>query len=280
MSEGRQTKPRLSLTNAQLRDGAGAELFSLCQGITADGKLSKDEVVALGLWLRRNRDAPLPGIAFLSETLDRIIADGHISRDEQRELMEAIEKILPPEARKTAKSARKGVEARRKAEEKAARDEKRKAEREKEQRRWPEDEFDFMVAGVQFEARHRIIERSLSVGDRVRVMPEPDNPKDDCAVAVILADGRKIGYVPRSDSEDVSGCIEDGGYYVATVKKILTGGNVPIPVIALQFFRQDQLDDIKDLGPEPCPKTSPYQLPIELDTGRYVKPRKPWWQFW
>jgi hypothetical protein len=70
MGEGRRTNPRLSLTRAQLHDGAGAELFSLCQGITADGRLSKDEVVALGLWLRRNRDAPLPGIAFLSETLD------------------------------------------------------------------------------------------------------------------------------------------------------------------------------------------------------------------
>src|SRR4051794_38662567 len=105
MSEGRQTKPRISLTKTQLLDGIGAELFSLCQGITADGRLSKDEVVALGLWLHANKDSPLPGITFLSETLNKIIADGHITREESRELLEAIEKVLPPEARREAKSA-------------------------------------------------------------------------------------------------------------------------------------------------------------------------------
>lgn len=109
MNGSRRTNPRLSITQTQLQDGIGAELFSLCQGITADGKLSKDEVVALGLWLRENRDAPLPGIAFLSETLNKIIADGQVTREEQRELLEAIEKVLPPDARKEAKSARKGL---------------------------------------------------------------------------------------------------------------------------------------------------------------------------
>ncbi|HWE35482.1 MAG TPA: HIRAN domain-containing protein [Isosphaeraceae bacterium] len=276
MSTGRQPNPRLSLTKAQLQDGIGAELFSLCQGITADGKLSKGEIVALGSWLRDNRDAPLPGIAFLSKTLDMIVADGRITSEEQRELMEAIEKVLPPEARSAAKSARKAVEARRKADEKAARDGKRKQELEREQRRWPEDEFDFMIAGVQFEGRHRVIARSLSVGDRVRIRPEPENPKDEFAVAVTLTDGRMIGYVPRTDSQDVSGCIDDGGYYVATVKKILTGHSVPIPVIVLQFYRQDQLNDIIDLAPEPCSKASTSSPTAE----RRFERRKPWWQFW
>lgn len=219
MSERGPSTPRVSLTKAQINDGIGAELFSLCQGMTADGRLSKDEIVALSLWLRDNQGTQLPGITFLSETLHRIIADGRVTRDEQRELMEAIEKVLPPEARRGAKAARRGIEAKRKADEKAAREQQRKQELAREQRRWPEDEFDFMVVGVQFEGRYRIIERSLKVGDRVRVVPEPDNPHDECAAAVTLTDGRQIGYVPRTDSEDVSGCIDDGGYYVATVKK-------------------------------------------------------------
>src|SRR5262249_18204968 len=103
MSKSRQTNSRLSITKAQLQDGIGGELFSLCQGITADGKLSKDEIAALGSWLRENRDAPLPGIAFLSETLNKIVADGRVTREEQRELLEAIEKVLPPDARREAK---------------------------------------------------------------------------------------------------------------------------------------------------------------------------------
>lgn len=276
MSGARQYKPRLSLTKEQLLDGVGAELFSLCQGITADGELSNDELVALSMWLRDNQDAPLPGIAFLSETLNRIIADGRVTREEQQELMEGMEKILPPEARRAARSARRNVEAERKAAEKTARDEKRKQERETERGRLPEDEFDLMVAGVQFEGRHRIIARRLSVGDRVRITPEPDNPKDECAVVVTLTDGRKIGYVPRTDSEDVLGCIEDRGYYVATVKKILAGRSVPIPVIVLQFYRRDQLDHIRDLAPDACPSASRY--PASVDTQS--EHRKPWWQFW
>lgn len=236
-------------------------------------KTSKDEIVALSLWLRDNQGAQLPGIVFLSETLHRIIADGRVTGDEQRELMEAIEKVLPPEARKGAKAARRAIEAKRKADEKAAREQQRKQELAREQRRWPEDEFDFMVVGVQFEGRCRIIERSLKVGDRVRVVPEPDNPHNECAVAVTLTDGRQIGYVPRTDSEDVSGCIDDGEYYVA----ILTGGRVPVPVVVLHFYRRDQLDDIADLNPDPCPiasstHTPPTRHPPEL--------RKRWWKFW
>ena len=101
----------------------------------------------------------------------------------------------------------------------------------------------------------------------MRIVPEPNNPHDECAVAVTLVDGRRIGYVPRTDSEDVSGCIDDGGYYVATVKKILTGGRVPVPVIVLQFYRPDQLADIADLKPDLCPTAA-------------AAPRKPWWKFW
>lgn len=277
MSERAPSTPRVSLTKAQINDGIGAELFSLCQGMTADGRLSKDEIVALSLWLRDNQGTQLPGITFLSETLHRIIADGRVTRDEQRELMEAIEKVLPPEARKGAKAARRAIEAKRKADEKAAREQQRKQELVREQRRWPEDEFDFMVVGVQFEGRYRIIERSLKVGDRVRVVPEPDNPHDECATAVTLTDGRQIGYVPRTDSEDVSGCIDDGGYYVATVKKILMGGRVPIPVVVLRFYRRDQLDDIADLNPDSCPIASSTHTPRKRHPPEL---RKPWWKFW
>ena len=39
MSERRPRQPRVSLTQTQLQEGIGAELFSLCQGITADALL-------------------------------------------------------------------------------------------------------------------------------------------------------------------------------------------------------------------------------------------------
>lgn len=191
MSEPYPRKPRVSLTTSQIQEGIGAELFSLCQGITADGRLSKDEIVALGLWLHDNEDAHLPGLAFLSETLSRIVADGRVTHDEQHELMVAIERELPPDARKMAKSSRRVVESKRKADSITARKEKRRQELECQEIRQPADEFDFMVAGVSFEGRHRIIEQYLNVGDRVLLHPEPGNPHDECGVAISLTDGQK-----------------------------------------------------------------------------------------
>jgi hypothetical protein len=128
---------------------------------------------------------------------------------------------------------------------------------ENQERRRPDHEFDFMVAGVNFEGRRHLIERFLNAGDPVRIVPAPGKPHDRCAVAVTLADGRQIGSVPRTDSADVSACIENGGYYVATVKKILTEGHDPIPVIALQFYRTDQRADIVHLKPVPCEVVTP-----------------------
>ncbi|MDZ4831758.1 MAG: hypothetical protein SGJ09_16375 [Phycisphaerae bacterium] len=78
---------RLSLSKKQLQGGIGAELFTLCKGMTADGALTKAEILALRDWLRENRDADIEGVAFLSETLSRIIADGVVSADEQRDLL-------------------------------------------------------------------------------------------------------------------------------------------------------------------------------------------------
>ncbi len=265
------SKQRVSLTAAQIREGLGAELFSICEDITADGKLSKDEVVTLGQWLRVNRAADLPGIAHIATIFDRIIADGRISREEASELLEAMEKVLPPDARKGARAARKAVEAKRKAEAKVEIDQQRRQERERELRRWPAEDFDFMLAGTRYEGRDVIINRSLKVGERVRLATEPDNPADESAVAVHLFDGRKIGYVPRSISQDVCGCVEDEDYhYVANVKKILTGGQFPVPVIVAKFFASAQLGYVADLSLQPCVVARPYSPPAA----------KPAWKFW
>src|SRR5687767_7675509 len=103
-------KPRISLTKSQIQAGLGAELLVLCQSVTEDGSLSKDEILALRTWLQTNRTASLPAIDFLATTLERIIADGKVTRDEREELYRAIEFVLPPEARKGATAQRKAAE--------------------------------------------------------------------------------------------------------------------------------------------------------------------------
>lgn len=243
---------RFSLSNAQLHEGVGAELYSLCQGMSADGNISKAEIVALGKWLTDNQNAPLPGIALLTENLKRIVADGRVTRDESRELLEAVERILPPEAQKAAKVARREADKQRKAAAKAARDRQQQQEPGRCERRDPEHRFEFMVAGVHVEWRPDLISHSLNAGERVRLVPEPGNANNDHAVAVTLSDGQRIGYVPRDDSENVASSYRDCGYYVARVKKILTGGRAPIPVIVAAFYRDEQFNDISDLAPNHC----------------------------
>ena len=93
-------KPRVSLTKAQLEAGVGAELLALYQTVTADGTLTDGEVAELRNWLEVNRAADLPAIAFLVATLECILADGRVTREERKELYTAVEKVLPPEARR------------------------------------------------------------------------------------------------------------------------------------------------------------------------------------
>lgn len=119
--------PRVSLSKAQIQEGVGAELLTLCQTVTADGVLTLAEINELRAWLDVNRNSDLPAIGFLVATLDRILADGKVTPDERKELYASIEKVLPPEARKGAVAQRKAFEAEEKRQEREiAADEKRR----------------------------------------------------------------------------------------------------------------------------------------------------------
>lgn len=76
---------RLSLSKSDRRAGIGAELLTLCQSITSDGRLNDLEIGELRQWLRANRTADLPAIGFLVETVERILADGIVT-DQERQL--------------------------------------------------------------------------------------------------------------------------------------------------------------------------------------------------
>lgn len=61
-------------------------------------------------------------------------------------------------------------------------------------------EKDFYVAGIRYHAKckHGNCEQlQLSVGDRLTLIPEPDNLHDKNAIYLADAKGGKIGYVPR-----------------------------------------------------------------------------------
>src|SRR4051812_47501513 len=90
---------RTSITKLQGRTAAATDLIALCQSITADGHLEDQEVAALREWLDEHRGADLPAVAFLLETVERILADGKVTVEERRELYRAIETVLPVDVR-------------------------------------------------------------------------------------------------------------------------------------------------------------------------------------
>lgn len=107
MSENEaQARRRVSLTKRQLAEEQGSNLLSILCEVTADGKLSDEEVSNLGDWLLKNKTLEYPAVGLLLEVLARVLADGAVSDEERLELHLAIEKTLPVTERAHAKQKR------------------------------------------------------------------------------------------------------------------------------------------------------------------------------
>jgi hypothetical protein len=230
------TNRRISITKRQRESDLGAELLSLCQSTTADGRFSDEEIGFLREWLEAHRREDLPAISHLIPVVERITADGVITPDERRGMYMAVEMVLPPDVRSVAQRARRSVDE----QEKERLRVERALERERAQQERNRNEsllrLDFMVAGVRHEGRPALIERHVREGDDVRLKRAPENPHSDHAIEVRTADGHHIGFVPDDDAGELASLL-DGGYpYRARVKKILTGGRYPIPVVIADVF--------------------------------------------
>ncbi|MDD4888308.1 MAG: HIRAN domain-containing protein [Phycisphaerae bacterium] len=250
---------RVSLTKAQRESGIGAELLVLCQSMTEDGTLSLDEIKELVRWLRDNREADLPAKDYLFETVSRIVADRKVTRDEQKELYRAIEIVLPPDARRVAAAHRKALEAEIKSREKLAKEGEKERKKQEYFRSRPVDDFDFMVAGVHYEGRGDIIRKSVREGDRAYLARDRENAFSPNAVEVRIENGEQIGFVPEDcdTAAVVAQWLELGSPQSASIKKILVGGRVPIPIVLAYFYRPDaQVDGIvlpDQVPPKPPP---------------------------
>jgi HIRAN domain len=232
-------KPRLSLTKTQIQSGVGAELLALCQSVTEDGSLSKEEIIALRSWLKAHRSSDLPAVGFLASTVERIVADGKVTKQERRELYHAIETILPPEARKHAAAQRRVVEAEAMAREHAQSEAERQQEREERERNRPLCSANFMVAGVHYEGRPEVIRQYAEDGAQVFLARDRQNQYSRNAVEIRLQNGMQIGYVPEDDAGDIAPLLDQGSRHQACITKILTGGRVPIPVVQAYIYRAD-----------------------------------------
>ncbi len=212
MAEPRKTRRRV-LSKAEVAEGIGAELFAICQDVTADGALDDAETQSLLRWLAENEAAAdeLPAVAFLVETAKRILADGHLTDAERREMHRAVEAVMPKEAREVAADARREAVA---------------AQR-------PERRLDFMTAGSRYYSDEAA---RVDEGDELELLREPSNPHDPNAIVVARLGGGKIGHVPREDAALVASSLDRGAMYQATCKKVL-GHNHAIPVVVASIYR-------------------------------------------
>lgn len=212
MSEPRRSRRRV-LSSAEAAEGIGAELFAICQDITADGKLDQGEIQSLTTWLAENEQATveLPAVAFLVDTAKRILADGRITDAERRELHRAVEAVMPKAARDVAADARReAAEAQR-----------------------PEWRLDFMTAG----SRHYSGEAErVRQGDELELLRDPSNWNDRNAIVVARLGGGQIGHVPRDEAALVAASLDRGAMYRARCKKVI-GYRYAIPVVVASIFR-------------------------------------------
>jgi len=231
-----RAKRRLFVDNEDRDTAIGIELLALLQSVTEDGAVTEDEVTALGEWLAENRHVDMPAIAFLSSTVSRIIEDGVITDDERSSLYEAIELTLPPDLRVLAKANRRVREA---AEKRAARAAKatalaaeieaRKEERSRNSVVW---RINVLVAGVAYEGRRSIVQRYARIGDPVFLVRHKQNKFSKNAIAIFLANGGMIGFVPEYEAENIADLLDSGHRVKAEIWKILeetrAGSDVPV----------------------------------------------------
>ena len=227
---------RVTLTKAQLRTELGAELLSLCQSITADGRLAPEEIAGLRDWLADTEESDLPAISYLREIVVRVLADGQITPDEYQELYKAVEAVLPPEVRRQAIAARREVERADKAAARAERDAERQRERDERIRNRPIASANFMVAGVRHEGRPAVIDRYAKVDDSISLVRVPGNSFSNAAIAVMLPNGKQIGFVPEDDAQYLAPHLDDGSRCEARITRILTAGRSPIPVVQAHLY--------------------------------------------
>ncbi|MCK9420624.1 MAG: hypothetical protein M0R70_14730 [Nitrospirae bacterium] len=95
----------VTLTKKGLGTSEGQALLELLERTLSDGRLTDQEVKLLEAWLATNvSNTTLPGIHFLREEVEGILADGAVSDGEVILLQKAILRVLPITERERAKA--------------------------------------------------------------------------------------------------------------------------------------------------------------------------------
>lgn len=235
-SDKRPTKPRLSLSKKATQEGIVAELLSLLESVTADGRVTEREVLDIQTWLNDNSSTDIVGIEYLRTTVTQILSDGIVTPDETKAMYAAVERVLPLELRRSAKERRMALEDLERATARAQKETAKAQAREERERDRRLLNANFMVAGVLHEGRAQVVERYVRTEQSVFLIRQPQNAHDANAVEIRLANGMQIGFAPREDAASLARFLDMGCRYNAYVTKILNGRRAPIPVVQADIY--------------------------------------------
>jgi hypothetical protein len=225
-----QRRRTVPLTKTQLQTEAGAELLALCERITADGRVTDDEVKELEAWLARHETTDLPAVAFLRTCVSAILEDAIVTPSERRDLSQALERVLPPEQRRKAREARQKSEQ----EEWAAAVEEE------------ENTYDFMVAGTRHDGRWKVIRERVRPGEQAELVRDYGNKFSANAIGVRVAGGLMVGYVPEFLAAEIAPLLDRSCEYEATFKKVLNARDgAPVPVVIVTVFEAARKENSK-----------------------------------
>jgi len=276
---------RVCLTKGDLKTEAGKQLLEMAIRIAIDGKIELAEVKELRRWLVKTREhSQIPAVGYLHEIMGRVTADGVVDRDEQMELLRAIERVIPTAHRGPVTEARKKVESERRAKDREARRLEQEKERAEKDRIIDERYAQAMrtrhrinkVAGVSFPnddgtERQGIIKR-CRVGERLSLVRDENNSFSPFAIQVMRTTGEQLGYVPDHLASDLCFELESGRKVWGAISD-LTGGTPSKPTRGVNFhafiFERD------------VPADEQYRYARSVLGFDVVEgTRRSWWRFW
>jgi hypothetical protein len=237
-----------ALSPAQLATEIGAELLSLCQAATADGRLEPQEIAGLRQWLDDADAVHMPPARYLRIVIDRVLADGRITPEEYAEVYRAVESVLPFDARAAAHAAWDGAQADSFAP--SAPEAKAAA---------PGLDLSFMVAGVRAADRPALIAAAATVGTAVTLTPTRDPLHFGTVLAVMLHDGARIGHVPAAAAAQLIPLLEHGCDCQARITAIRSSGRSPVPTVRAQVMADAALQreiGVRAAARDPVPGVS------------------------
>jgi hypothetical protein len=210
----------VALSPAQLATEIGAELLSLCQAATADGRLEPEEIAGLRQWLDDAATAQMPPARYLRIVIDRVLADGRITPEEYAEVYRAVEAVLPFDARTAAHTAWDSA--------RAAADAPTTATVASPA---PGIDISFMLAGVRGGDRPALIASRAAVGTAVTLQPTRDPAHFGTVLAVRLPGGEQIGHVPAAAAARLIPLIEHGCDCRARISAVRSSGRALVPTV-------------------------------------------------